>query len=187
MTNILLHILLLYYYSINHDFVLVCICQQYLAATVVPGAVLRAGLLYIVKKKNKKSKLSTHACNVNVVLQSSALQSSPSSEIQTKPSPYAPAASQSRRPSCREVVGGPTPLPTPPGLRIDTAPSWGMAMRSPSPPRCVRSSPSASSPFVWLLHPEKQVPGEAGGSWRLFWPPRSSSVPAAFPLFPLHV
>lgn len=50
MNNILLHILLLYYYSINHDFALVCIHQRYLAATVKPGALLRTGLLYIVKK-----------------------------------------------------------------------------------------------------------------------------------------
>lgn len=55
MNNILLHILLLYYYSTNHDFVIVCIHQQYLAETAMPGVLLWAGLLYIIKKKFKKN------------------------------------------------------------------------------------------------------------------------------------
>lgn len=98
-----------------------------------------------------------------------------------KPSPSAPGASRSRPPSCREADGGPIPLRTPPDLRRGTAPSWGRATRSQSPPHCAHVSPSASSPFVWIFHPETPVLGEAGGSWRLIWPQTSSSGQAAVP------
>lgn len=97
-------------------------------------------------------------------------------------SPSAPAASRSRPPSCREAVGGLTPLRTPPGLRRGTAPSWGRATRSQSPPRCVHVSPSASSPFVWIFHPETAAPGEAGGPGWSVGPQTSSSGRSAVSL-----